>query len=96
MAQTNMNIKKHPNATTPVMEFMIPLSEFGMEVAPGDRGNLNIPVEVMAIADDMITFRKMDSITTQGTFRKETANDMRERLLKDAPITDDNEPSEQE
>jgi hypothetical protein len=91
MAQTNMDIKKNPNATVPVMEFMIPISEFDMEVKAGERGKIILPIEVVAVNDGMITFRKMDSITAHGTFHKETVNEMRERLMKDEPIEEDGE-----
>lgn len=89
MPQTNMDIKGNPSATAPVMEFMVPKAEFDMEVSIGDRGKLLVPVEVVAISDGMMTFRKMDNLTAQGTFRKETTSEMRDRLLKDQKITEE-------
>lgn len=89
--QTNMDTHRNPNATTPVMEFMVPISEIDMELSAGERGKLLIPVEVVAVSDGMVTFRKMDSMTAQGTFRQETANEMRDRLLKDEPIEEDDD-----
>jgi hypothetical protein len=84
-----MDIRKNPTATVPVMEFMVPVSELDMELKEGERGKLLIPVEIVAVSDGMVTFRKMDSITAQGTFRRETSNEMRQRLLKDEPIKED-------
>lgn len=87
--QTNMDIKRNPNATAPVFEFMIPSSEFDVDAKVGERGNLTIPVEIVAQSDGMVTFRKVDSISSVGTFRSETSNEMRERLLKSEPITEE-------
>lgn len=87
--QTNMDTKKNPTATVPVMEFMVPVSELDMELKAGERGKLLIPVEVVAVNDGMVTFRKMKSITAEGTFRRETTNEMRERLLEAEPIKED-------
>lgn len=86
--QTNMDTKANPTATTPIMEFMVPISELDMELSEGERGKLLIPVEVVAVNDGMVTFRKMKSITAEGTFRRETTNEMRERLLNE-PIKED-------
>ena len=87
--QTNMDIRKNPTATVPIMEFMVPISEMDMELKEGERGQLNVPVEVVSISDGMVTFRKMDSITAEGTFHRETTNEMRDRLLRDQKITED-------
>jgi hypothetical protein len=84
-----MDVKKNPTATVPVMEFMVPISELDMELKAGERGKLLIPVEVVAVNDGMVTFRKMKSITVEGTFRRETTNEMRERLLEAEPIKED-------
>lgn len=87
--QTNMDTKANPTATTPIMEFMVPVSELDMELKTGERGKLLIPVEVVALSDGMVTFRKMNSITAEGTFRKETTNEMRTRLLDADKITEE-------
>ena len=87
--QTNMDTKNNPTATVPIMEFMVPVSELDMELKEGERGKLLIPVEVVALSDGMVTFRKMKSITAEGTFRRETTNEMRERLLEAEPIKED-------
>lgn len=87
--QTNMDVRKNPMATVPIMEFMVPVSELDMELKEGERGKLLIPVEVVALGDGMVTFRKMKSITAAGTFRRETTNEMRERLLEAEPIKED-------
>ena len=89
MAHTNMDTKANPSATTPIMEFMVPKAEIDMELAQGERGKLLIPVEVVAISDGMVTFRKMDNLTAQGTFRRETTNEMRDRLIKDQKIKEE-------
>lgn len=91
MPQTNMDVKGNPNATVPIMEFMVPMSEMAMSLKEGERGKLLVPVEVVAINDGMVTFRKMNSITAEGTFRRETANEMRTRLLQDEKIKEEKE-----
>lgn len=87
--QTNMDVRKNPTATVPVMEFMVPISELDMELKEGERGKLLVPVEVVAISDGMVTFRKMNSITAEGTFRRETTNEMRTRLMDQDKITEE-------
>lgn len=87
--QTNMDTKANPTATTPIMEFMVPVSELDMELKEGERGKLLVPVEVVAVSDGMVTFRKMSSITAEGTFRKETLNEMRTRLEDQDKITEE-------
>lgn len=89
MPQTNMDIKKNPTATVPVMEFMVPVSEIDMSLKEGQRGTLSIPVEIIAVGDGMVTFRKTDSITASGTFHDETVNEMRGRLLQDEKIKEE-------
>jgi hypothetical protein len=86
-----MDVKGNPNATVPIMEFMVPMSEMAMSLKEGERGKLLVPVEVVAINDGMVTFRKMNSITAEGTFRRETANEMRTRLLQDEKIKEEKE-----
>ena len=89
MSQTNMDIKKNPTATVPVMEFSVPVSEIDMSLKVGQRGRLDIPVEIIAVNDGMVTFRKTDAVNAQGTFHDETVNEMRSRLLKDEKITEE-------
>ena len=89
--QTNMDVRRNPSATTPIMEFMVPVSEIDMDLKVGERGNLRIPVEIVAVSDGMVTFRKVNSITSEGTFRPETTNEMRSRLLEQEPIKEDEE-----
>lgn len=92
--QTNMDIRKNPTATVPIMEFMIPVSEIDMSLKEGQRGTLRIPVEIVAVSDGMVTFRKSDSISAEGTFHDETVNEMRDRLVKDQKISDEDTAGE--
>ena len=89
MPQTNMDIKKNPTATVPVMEFSVPISEIDMSLKVGQRGKLDIPVEIIAVNDGMVTFRKTDSVTASGTFHDETVNELRTRLLADEKIKEE-------
>lgn len=92
--QTNMDIRNNPSATVPIMEFMVPVSEFDMDIKKGQRGRLDIPVEIVDVSDGMVTFRKTDSISAPGTFHDETVNEMRSRLQKDEKIQDEDAAGE--
>lgn len=83
MAQTNMDTKKNPTATVPVMEFMLPMSEVDASLSTGQLGSILIPVEVVSVSDGMVTFRKNAAVSTEGNFRSETTAEMRERILKE-------------
>jgi len=82
MADINMDPQNKPDAKVPVFEFKVPKSEIDADLKVGDLGKLLIPVEVVADSDDSYTFRKKKLITVEGTFRPETVNEMRDRLIE--------------
>lgn len=79
----NMDNKGNPNATVPVMEFTIPLSEVDADVAVGEKGVLMVPCEVISKTASTLTFRKSGPVTAEGEFRPETTSEMRTRLLEE-------------
>ncbi|MGD9724881.1 MAG: hypothetical protein AB7V39_00535 [Nitrospiraceae bacterium] len=81
MAQTNMDVKKNPNATAPVLEFILSESEVDDNLKVGQHGSLNIPVEVVSVGDGMYTFRKTEKAVSAG-FKEETLDEERARLIR--------------
>lgn len=81
MSETNMDTRKNPEATVPVMEFRLPFGEIDMELEVGELGQIVVPVEVISKADGSYTFRKTGKAASDGNFRPEALTDMRKRLL---------------
>jgi hypothetical protein len=77
---TNMNINENKNATTPVMDFSLPKSEVDIDVAVGEFGEVCIPVEVVEVGKDTITFRKRGKAEAEGSFHQEPLEVMKERI----------------
>jgi len=77
---TNMDINKNKNATTPVFEFSIPRSEVDVDVAVGEYGEICIPVEVVEVGKEIITFRKRGKAEAEDIFRQEPLEKMKERI----------------
>ena|SRR3990172_6162752 len=82
--QTNMDIRKNPDATVPIFEFTLPKSEVDADMRVGQVGEVRIPVEVVSIVDSAVTFRKTGTASTEITFREPTVNEMRS-TMKVAP-----------
>lgn len=80
MANTNMDHKSNPNATVPIMEFSIPKPEFDSMVALNDMGELCIPVQVIEVSKDRISFRKIGPAKAMGEFKEESLEKMKERM----------------
>lgn len=76
----NMDINKNPDAASPVLEFTLPKHEIGADLKVGDLGQVVIPVEVIAFGTESITFRKAKAAKTEGSFRSESLDDMRNRM----------------
>lgn len=81
MSNTNMDNKKNPNATTPILEFTLPKNECDVDAQTGDHGEIRLKVEIIAETPDSFTFRKKDKAVAEGNFRPEGAKEMRERLI---------------
>jgi hypothetical protein len=93
---TNMDINKNKNATVPVFEFTLPTNELDTEMEIGEVGEVIIPVEVVQIGTNTITFRKLKSARTDKTFRKESLDEMRSRIGIVKNVTDDPDKKESE
>lgn len=97
MPSTNMDINKNKNATVPVFEFTLPKSEVMSDLAVGEFGEICIPVEVVAVEKEAVTFRKNGPAEAEAMFRPEPLNQMRERIgVTDSPEKDMNEQDEDE
>ena len=93
MPNMNMDPQDRSNSTTVVSEFQLPVSEVDAQLKVGERGKLVLPVEVVAVTDGSITFRKVKSATIEGGFRPETLDDMKMRI-KDQQEDDTDEDGE--
>ena len=80
MAETNMDIRKNPDATAPVLEFSLPKHEIDTDLAVGEFGEVILPVEVVAVSGSMVTFRKTKSARADATFHDESLTQMRDRM----------------
>lgn len=95
MPSTNMDINKNKNVTVPVFEFTLPKSEIMADVTVGEFGEISIPVEIIAVEKESVTFRKNGPAEAEDMFRPEPLNQMRERIgVTDNPEKDLNEESE--
>lgn len=72
---------KMDGSDSPLMEFNIPESEIDAPVEIGDIGTIVVPVVVVASNDGMVTFRKTNTVSIEGGFRKETLDEMRKRII---------------
>jgi len=84
-AQTNMDIRKNPEATTPVFEFTLPKHEIDADLKMGDHGEVIVPVEVVAVTGSDVTFRKVASARTDQKFGPTSSAEMREKMEVLAP-----------
>jgi len=75
-----MDINKNKDAVTPVFEFSIPRSEVDVDIAVGEFGEVCIPVEVVEVGKDTITFRKRGKAEAEGSFHQEPLEVMKERI----------------
>jgi len=89
MPSTNMDINKNKQTTVPVFEFTLPKSEIHADVTVGEYGEVCIPVEIIAIEGDAVTFRKNGPAEADDMFRPEPLSKMRERI----GVTDNPEKS---
>ena len=80
MPDTNMDVKKNKDATSPVFEFTLPNSELESVFKVGEKGEVIIPVEVVSADSTSTTFRKIMSARTDKHFQAESAMDMRDRI----------------
>lgn len=97
MPSTNMDINKNKTATVPVFEFMLPKSEIMADLAVGEFGEISIPVEVVAVEKDTVTFRKNGPAEAEDVFKPEPLHQMRERIgVTDSPEKDMSEDKDEE
>ena len=80
MPKTNMDVRNHEDAESPVFEFTLPTSELEAAFTMGEKGEVIIPCEVIAVNDDSVTLRKIDAARTDKHFQQETAMDMKKRI----------------
>lgn len=80
MPDTNMDIKKNNESTSDVFEFELPKNEVEQDLEVGERGNMVIPVEVIAVKSSSYVFRKTKKASTEGIFKPESTSEMRERI----------------
>jgi len=86
MPSPNMDINKNKNATVPVFEFMLAKSEVDADLTVGEYGVISIPVEIIAIDRDSVTFRKNGPAEAEDMFRPEPLSNMRDRMgVTDSP-----------
>ena len=76
---TDMNVGHSP------FEFKLPLSEIDGQFAPGETGKVIVPVEVVEVGKESVTFRKRGRATTETAFRQATVAELEATL----PITDE-------
>ena len=76
---TNMNVGQSP------FEFKLPLGELDGQFQPAETGNLTIPVEVVEVGKEFVTFRKRGRARTESAFRQATVADLEQTL----PVTDE-------
>lgn len=86
---TNMDINKNKDAANPVFEFSLPRHEVDVDIAVGEFGEISVPVEVVEVGSDTVTFRKRGKATAQDVFRSEPLSSMRERI---GEVEDEEEP----
>lgn len=79
-SNTNMDNKANPNATVPILEFSLPISEVDADLTIGDEGEIRIPVEVIEVTSDRVSFRKDGKAEVFGDFKPETLDNMKERI----------------
>lgn len=79
---TNMDIIKHPNATSDIYEFKLPVHEVGQDVNIGEYGVIMIPCCVTGKDTQTITFRKDGVARPETKFEPEDAEHMEVRLDK--------------
>lgn len=89
MPSTNMDINKNKEVTVPVFEFMLPKAEVKADLAVGEYGEICIPVMIVAVDKESVTFRKNGPAEAEDMFRPEPLNQMRERM----GVTDEPEKS---
>jgi hypothetical protein len=80
MPSTNMDINKNKTATVPVFEFTLPKHEIEADLAVGEYGEVCIPVQIIAIDKESVTFRKNGKAEAEDMFRPEPLHQMRERM----------------
>lgn len=86
MPSTNMDPSNKPNATVPVLEFLIPKSEIDGELKKDSYGRLNLYVRVVDDTGDRYMFRKEGDASQESTFHDETVNDLRDRIKREGKI----------
>lgn len=74
MPDTNMNLGKSP------FEFSLPLNELDAQFAPGEVGTVLVPVEVIEVGKETVTFRKRGKASQQMSFQKPTIAELEQTL----------------
>lgn len=69
MPDMNMDNMEHEDATSPILEFTVPSAEIDSDLKMEQKGEVIIPVEVIAKGDTSITFRKIGIIRTDKHFQ---------------------------
>lgn len=61
-------------------EFTLPILELDAQFAPGEVGVVMIPVEVVEVGKETVTFRKRGRTRLQAQFREATVEEMEDNL----------------
>jgi hypothetical protein len=69
MNNMNMDNKENQDAEMPVMEFTLPANELDAMVKVGQKGEVMIPVEVIATGDNSVTLRKIGAASADKHFQ---------------------------
>jgi len=80
-------------------QFNMSESEVDQELKVGEIGTITIPVVVVSIEKGQVTFRKAAKAHVDAGFRKETLDEMRERIIdeqEESKETTDEEATEDE
>jgi hypothetical protein len=86
MPSTNMDINKNKEVTVPVFEFMLPKHEIDASLTVGEYGHVSIPVQIVSIDKESVTFRKNGPAKAEDMFKPEPLSDMKDRMgVTDSP-----------
>ncbi len=83
MNNMNMDNNENQEATVPVFEFTLPANELDSDVKMGQTGEVIIPVEVISLGDNAVTFRKVGMAYSDRhfqDFKDMPASEMRKRM----------------
>jgi len=87
-SHTNMDNKNNPTSTVPEFEFTLPMTEIDEPGQVGDIGNITIPIEIVEVTQDSMTFRKRSHVEL-SQLRKGTMKEMEDHLNEKYPPKED-------